>query len=231
MLTVFLASLWDGCTEFALDRERLDQALAVLDAEAATSTRPTITGRPDRRPADAPAAAAAAARGADRPRRQLRGADRGDAQRGHGPRRLGAAVPRDRRAGRGGRQRRRGPAPACRADQHHAPLQGRRRRARPARLRADRRGTLAPDRHRRPGAALRRLPARRGRGGRAGRARRDARGPSRPRRRPGLGGARFEIGCERPARWKASATICWRCAPCSTARARSAPRCRCAPRR
>ena len=34
MLTVFVASLWDGCTEFALDRERLDSALAVLDAEA-----------------------------------------------------------------------------------------------------------------------------------------------------------------------------------------------------
>lgn len=33
MLTVFLASLWDGCAEFALDRERLDNALAVLDAE------------------------------------------------------------------------------------------------------------------------------------------------------------------------------------------------------
>jgi hypothetical protein len=34
MLTVFIASLWDGCTEFALDRARLDSALAVLDAEA-----------------------------------------------------------------------------------------------------------------------------------------------------------------------------------------------------
>lgn len=33
MLTLFLASLWDGCTEFALDRDRLDKALAVLDAE------------------------------------------------------------------------------------------------------------------------------------------------------------------------------------------------------
>lgn len=33
MLTVFLASLWEGCTEFSLDRERLDRALAVLDAE------------------------------------------------------------------------------------------------------------------------------------------------------------------------------------------------------
>lgn len=33
MLTVFVASLWDGCTEFSLNRERLDKALAVLDAE------------------------------------------------------------------------------------------------------------------------------------------------------------------------------------------------------
>ena len=29
-----MASLWDGCTEFSLDRERLESALAVLDAEA-----------------------------------------------------------------------------------------------------------------------------------------------------------------------------------------------------
>jgi len=34
MLTVFMAALWDGCTEFSLDRARLDGALAVLDAEA-----------------------------------------------------------------------------------------------------------------------------------------------------------------------------------------------------
>ena len=34
MLTVFLASLWEGSTEFSLDRGRLDNALAVLDAEA-----------------------------------------------------------------------------------------------------------------------------------------------------------------------------------------------------
>jgi hypothetical protein len=33
LLTIFIASLWDGCTEFALDRERLEEALAVLDAE------------------------------------------------------------------------------------------------------------------------------------------------------------------------------------------------------
>jgi hypothetical protein len=33
LLTVFTASLWDGCTEFSLDRGRLDGALAVLDAE------------------------------------------------------------------------------------------------------------------------------------------------------------------------------------------------------
>ncbi len=34
MLTIFIASLWDGCTEFSLDRARLNGALAVLDAEA-----------------------------------------------------------------------------------------------------------------------------------------------------------------------------------------------------
>jgi hypothetical protein len=33
MLTAFLASLWDGCTELALDHERLQNALAVLEAE------------------------------------------------------------------------------------------------------------------------------------------------------------------------------------------------------
>jgi hypothetical protein len=33
MLTVFLASLWDGCTELALDHDRLQNALAVLEAE------------------------------------------------------------------------------------------------------------------------------------------------------------------------------------------------------
>jgi hypothetical protein len=34
MLTVFFSSLWEGCTGFALDRERLDAALGALDAEA-----------------------------------------------------------------------------------------------------------------------------------------------------------------------------------------------------
>jgi hypothetical protein len=33
-LLSFVAGLWDGCTEFSLDRERLDVALAALDAEA-----------------------------------------------------------------------------------------------------------------------------------------------------------------------------------------------------
>ena len=33
MLTVFLASLWDGSTELSLDHERLSNALAVLEAE------------------------------------------------------------------------------------------------------------------------------------------------------------------------------------------------------
>ncbi|HEY5052864.1 MAG TPA: hypothetical protein VII45_05585 [Solirubrobacterales bacterium] len=34
MLTTFIAGLWDGCTDFSLDRERLDNALSVLDAES-----------------------------------------------------------------------------------------------------------------------------------------------------------------------------------------------------
>lgn len=34
MLTIFIASLWDGCGEFSLDRAKLDSALAMLDAEA-----------------------------------------------------------------------------------------------------------------------------------------------------------------------------------------------------
>jgi hypothetical protein len=33
MLTAFVAALWDGCTEFSLDHDRLQSALAVLDAE------------------------------------------------------------------------------------------------------------------------------------------------------------------------------------------------------
>ncbi len=34
MLTIFISSLWDGSTEFALDRAKLDSALQTLDAEA-----------------------------------------------------------------------------------------------------------------------------------------------------------------------------------------------------
>jgi hypothetical protein len=33
-LNVFMAGLWDGCTEFSLDRDRLESALVVLGAEA-----------------------------------------------------------------------------------------------------------------------------------------------------------------------------------------------------
>jgi hypothetical protein len=33
LLTVFMAALWEGCSELSLDRERLDTALAALDAE------------------------------------------------------------------------------------------------------------------------------------------------------------------------------------------------------
>ena len=34
MLSVFIAALWEGSTEFSLDRERLESALTMLDAEA-----------------------------------------------------------------------------------------------------------------------------------------------------------------------------------------------------
>jgi hypothetical protein len=34
MLTIFISSLWEGSTEFSLDRARLDSALTMLDAEA-----------------------------------------------------------------------------------------------------------------------------------------------------------------------------------------------------
>jgi hypothetical protein len=34
MLTTFFSSLWDGCTGFSLDRDRLEEALSTLDAEA-----------------------------------------------------------------------------------------------------------------------------------------------------------------------------------------------------
>jgi hypothetical protein len=33
MLAIFISSLWDGCTEFSLDRARLDSSLSMLDAE------------------------------------------------------------------------------------------------------------------------------------------------------------------------------------------------------
>jgi hypothetical protein len=35
LLTVFLAALWDGSNDFSIDRERIDAALAALDAEVA----------------------------------------------------------------------------------------------------------------------------------------------------------------------------------------------------
>lgn len=36
LLTVFLAQMWEGCAEFALDPSRLESAIAVLDAEASS---------------------------------------------------------------------------------------------------------------------------------------------------------------------------------------------------
>ena len=100
--------------------------------------------------------------------------------------------------GEGAGERRGGAAPAARADQRHAPLQGRRRRPRPLRLRPDRRGPLAADRHRRPGDPPRRLPAERGRGRRAGRARR-------ARWRPAPTPTAPSPGRSAASRWAASA--------------------------
>ena len=197
MLAIFVSSLWDGCTEFSLDRARLDSSLSMLDAEgrdaddAEVLIVPVVGLRMSLQPA------AAAERRAGRPRRLDRGPDRRDAQRGHGPRRLGAPVPRRRRAARE-RGCRRGAAPAARADQRDAALQERRDRPRPLRLRPDRGGVLAPDRDRRSRHPPRRLPPQRERGGRAGRA-----SASTLEARPDPDSAltwavgRFEMGCER----------------------------------
>ena len=99
MLTVFLASLWDGCTELSLDHERLGNALAVLEAETRGAEEADVLIAPLvglRMPMPR---LQLAAWDPDRPRRFDRGADRGDAQRGHGPRRLAAPVPCPGRAG------------------------------------------------------------------------------------------------------------------------------------
>ena len=41
MLTIFIASLWDGCTEFSLDRERSTARSRCSTPRPATPTRPT----------------------------------------------------------------------------------------------------------------------------------------------------------------------------------------------
>ena len=232
MLTVFISALWEGCTGFSLDRERLDSALSMLDAEARDADDADVADRPDRRPADVDAAAAAAARRADRPRRLDRGADRGDAQRGHGPRRLGAAVPRRRRAAR------RAKAPRRRCSQLRELISV---------MRLFKGGGigLGPYAFAPTGEGCwRRIatgaPATRPGGyrlseeeaERAGRARerRWRRAPTPTAPSPGRSAASRWAASAR-ARSTASATTCWRCARCSRATARSAPRCRCAPRR
>ena len=108
MLIVFFAELWEGSTGFALDRERLDERARRRSTPRPRRRRGRRPDRADRRPADVGAAPATAARRAHRPRRLDRGPGRRDAQRGHGPGGLGAAVPGRRRAGsrRGHRRRR-----------------------------------------------------------------------------------------------------------------------------
>ena len=160
MLTVFLASLWDGCTEFSLDRERLDSALAVLDAEARDADEADVLIAPVvglqmalpslQLPhgvrlirADAIEAPIEAMRSEGMGRAAWEPQFLAVAEQGEGPDCAAAAL----------RQ-------LQRADQRHAPLQGRRHRPRPLRLRPDRRGPLEPDPDRRPGDPARRLPAR-----------------------------------------------------------------------
>ena len=173
----------------------------------------------------------AAARRALDPRRRDRGADRGDAQRGDGPRRLGAAVPGGRRAGR-------------EPDSAEAALRQLRELISVMRLFKGGGIGLGPTPSPRParatGAGSRPAPRPPAPGGYrlseaeaaslaelAERSRR-ARIPTAPS--PGRSGASRWAARGRP-RWRASATTCSRCARCSTGRARSGHRCRCAPRR
>ena len=149
MLITFFAELWEGSAGFALDRERLETALATLDAESRDADDAEVLIVPIVGLRMSMPRLQLAPRRPHRPRRLDRGAGRRDAQRGNGPRRLGAAVPGRRRAGprRRGRDR---AAAAARAGQRDEALQGGRHRPRPLRLRPHRRGLLAADRHRRP---------------------------------------------------------------------------------
>ena len=221
-----------AATEFSLDRARLDSALSMLDAEARDADDAEVLIVPDRRPADV-----------DRRACSCRTACASSAPTRSRPRSTRCAA-RAWAAPPGSRSTSPSPSsttsegaeaalqPAARADQRDEALQGRRHRPRPLRLRPDRRGLLAADRHRRPRDPPRRLPPQRGRG-RASwsswRARwRPAPTPTAPS--PGRSAASRWAASAR-ARSTGSATTFWLCARCSRATARSAPRCRCAPRR
>ena len=159
MLTVFLASLWEGCTEFSLDRDRLEAALAVLDAEArdvdeADMLVVPLVGLRMPHPslllshgmqlvrADAIEAPVEAMRSEGMGRAAWEPQYLAVAEQDEG---LDKAP--SRRCG------------SSRADQRHAPFQGGRGQPRPIRVRADRLGPLGPDRDRRPRHPPRRLQA------------------------------------------------------------------------
>ncbi len=232
LLTVFIASLWDGCTEFSLDRERLESALAVLDAETGDVDEAEIVVVPIvglQMPvarlqlphgmqlvrADSFEAPIEAMRSEGMGRAAWEPQFLAIAEQGEGADSAAAALHQlgdlisVMRLFKGGGV---GLGPHA-----FAPTgEGRWRRIAT--------GAPAP---RGDGYKLER-----GGDGAAGRARRDARGQARPGRPAGLGGAPLRAGLRAPVGpAKGSATTFWPCAPCSTGRARSAPRCRCAPRR
>ncbi len=231
MLTVFIAALWEGSTEFSLDRARLESALSTLDAEArdaddadVLSCRWSACGCRCQRLQLPHGVRIVRADSIEAPIEAMRSEGMGRAA--WEPQFLAVAEQDDEGGAEGALHQLRELISVMQA------LQGRRRRPRPLRLRARparAAGGGSPPAPRRPGPAA------------TGSARtRRASWPSSPARWrraptptapwPGRSAASRWAASAR-ARSRASATTCWRCARCSRATARSAPRCRCAPRR
>ena len=200
MLLTFFAALWDGCTEFSLDRARLDSALSLLDAELCSVDETDfliapIIGLQMAVPrlhlphgmqavrADAIEAPVEAMRSEGMGRQAWEPQFLAIAEKGEGAesaeeamRQLHELITVMRLFKAGGV----GP--------------------RPVRVRPDRRGKLAADRHRRRLGPARRIPAQQVRGREPRRVRLRARGQARPRGGAGLGrrplrdGARPRLG-------------------------------------
>ena len=221
-----------AATEFSLDRERLETALAVLDAEARDADEAEVLIAPVVGLKMAPPSLQLPhgvrlirADAIESPVEAMRSEGMGRAA--WEPQFLAVAEQDDEPDSAAIAI-----APAARADQRHAPLQGRRHRPRPLRLRSDGTRPLEPDRDRRPRHPPGRLPAEPGRRRAARRLRRRPRRAAPTPTAPSPGPSPASRWAARArARSRASATTCSPCAPCSRGTARSAPRCRCAPRR